>query len=304
MSQNESLTTEEVAAILKVSKLTVYDLIKKGTLPSYRVGRQIRVDANELENYKAKGKGTAPLNKGERTHTTGDDRMIIISGQDNCLDILARELEEELDEYRFLRSHSGSLDSLIELYKGSAHIVSTHLLDGDTGEYNVSYARKLLVSKPFTIVHLIARQAGLYVAKGNPKQIHSWEDLKRSSITIVNREAGAGARVLLDEQLRIHRINRSQVKGYANEKTSHMAIAGMIASGEVDAGVGIEQVAKTAPIDFVPLITESYDLVMLNKKHNTLVDAVITILQSSAFKRKLAALGYDTRKTGKIIYEQ
>ncbi|MGM8365012.1 substrate-binding domain-containing protein [Virgibacillus sp. W0181] len=303
MSQNEPLTTEEVATILKVSKLTVYDLIKKGELPSYRVGRQIRVDANELEEYKSKGKKSRA---GSRLGavSASETRTIIISGQDNSLDILAREMDEKLENYRFLRSHAGSLDSLIELYKGNADVVSTHLLDGDTGEYNVAYVRKLLVSKSFIIVNLIARQAGLYVAKGNPKNIQNWNDLIRASIKVINREAGAGARVLLDEQLRINQIERTQINGYGNERTSHMAIAGMIASGDADVGVGIEQVAKTVPIDFIPLITESYDLVMEKTKNNTFVPDILNMLQSKAFQAKLASLGYDTSRTGEIVYEQ
>ncbi len=300
MSVEESFTTEEIASLLKVSKLTVYDLIKKGDLKAYRVGRQMRVDLSELENYKIRGTEVNILK--EEAHSM---QQVVISGQDSSLDILARQLEMNLLDFRPLRSYVGSLDSLISMYQGKADIVSTHLFDGDTGTYNVSYVRKLLVSKSFIIVKFIKRQAGLYVAKGNPKKISSWNDLSNPAITIVNREPGAGARVLLDEQLRLHSVRREEVKGYTNEHSSHLAVASFIASGKADVGVGIEQTAKLANIDFVPMIEESYDLVMLkNEQTKALIAEVLLILKDENFKGKLQALGYNLEGIGDVIWEQ
>lgn len=308
MSNNESYTTEEIANLLKVSKLTVYDLIKKGELQAYRVGRQMRVDARELENYKVRGQEVkshpSPRNS-EATNQHTSVRSLVISGQDNSLDILARQLEMQTKKIRPLRSYVGSLDSLISMYKGQADIVSTHLFDGDTKEYNIPYVRKLLVSKSFIVVKFIQRQAGLYVAKGNPKNIRSWGDLAKPHVTIVNREAGAGARVLLDEQFRLHRISKNQVNGYENEHTSHLAIASVVASGGADVGVGIEQATKVADIDFIPLITENYDLVMLkNKQNEELIAAVLAVLNDVHFKEKLQSLSYEIEGIGDIIWEQ
>ena len=304
MSQNESFTTEEIARLLKVSKLTVYDLIKKGDLQAYRVGRQMRVDANELESYKVRGQ-EVKTGIGEAKEQAHSMHQVVISGQDNSLDILARQLEIKTEHLRPLRSYVGSLDSLISMYLGKADIVSTHLFDGDTKTYNVSYVRKLLVSKSFIIVKFIKRQAGLYVAKGNPKRISSWKDLMNANVTIVNREPGAGARVLLDEQLRLNDVRRDQVSGYKNEQTSHLAIASVIASGRADVGVGIEQTAKLANIDFIPMIEESYDLVMLkNEQSDALITEVLTILNDANFKEKLHSLDYDIEGIGDVIWEQ
>lgn len=308
MSNNESYTTEEIANLLKVSKLTVYDLIKKGELQAYRVGRQMRVDAKELENYKVRGQEvkTNPLpqnNEGNNQHPS--IRSLVISGQDSSLDILARQLEMKTRDFRPLRSYVGSLDSLISMYQGQADIVSTHLFDGDTKTYNTSYVRKLLVSKSFMIVNFIRRQAGLYVAKGNPKQLAGWADLANPYVTIVNREAGAGARVLLDEQLRLHGISRNQVKGYENEHTSHLAIASVVANGGADVGVGTLQATKVADIDFIPLIQESYDLVMLkNEQNEELIATVLAVLNDANFKEKLQSLGYEIEGIGNVIWEQ
>lgn len=302
MSQNESYTTDDIARLLKVSKLTVYDLIKKGELTAYRVGRQMRVDADDLERYKTHGKEKKMV---RTTDSVKEAQTVVISGQDNSLDILARALDNRLEGYQPLRSNAGSLDSLIAMYQGKADIVSTHLLDGDTNEYNVPYIRKLLVSKSFIVIKFITRQAGLYVAKGNPKNIANWQDLKDPSIKIVNREAGAGSRVLLDEQLRINNINREEVNGYNHEVTSHYAVASAVANGKADVGVGIEQTSKVANVTFIPLITENYDLVMLKSKQNEkLIKVVMETMKDNAFKESLLALEYDISNMGKIMWEQ
>lgn len=298
---SQSYTVDDIAKLLKVSKLTVYDLIKKGDIPAYRVGRQMRIDALDLERYKSRGKGIkiAPEN------VDSSSRPIVISGQDESLDIFARVLEGRNSENRPLRSYVGSLDGLIEMYKGETDIVSTHLFDGNTDTYNIPYVQKLLVSRPFVIIKFIKREAGLYVAKGNPKNINSWEDLGKSTITIANREAGAGARVLLDEQLRIHEIQRTEVNGYEIEHTSHMAIASAVASNQADVGVGIERTARMADIDFIPLVTESYDLVLLDTaKTRDLIINVQAILKSEQFQDKLISLGYSIEGIGDIVWSQ
>ncbi len=306
MANNEFFTTEEIAKALKVSKLTVYDLIKKGELKAFRVGRQMRVDAKELENYKSRGMEVGIVQGAESIATaSGTARQVVISGQDSSLDMLARQIEAKSSDFRPLRSHAGSLDSLIAMYLGKADVVSTHLLDGDTLQYNIPYIKKMLVSQSFVVIHMLQREAGLYVAKGNPHGFQSWKDLAKPGIKLINREKGAGARILLDEQLRINGIKRHQVNGYENFQTSHLGVASVIANGRADVGVGIEQTAKVANINFIPLITESYDLVIFKKENNVqLINIVLEILSNNECKEKLRSLGYGVEKTGEILYEQ
>jgi len=306
MVKDESYTTDDIARLLKVSKLTVYDLIKRGELKSYRVGRQIRVDASELEDYKIREQEvkTSPASKRHTEKTETSVRSVVISGQDSSLDILSRSLEEG-NTIQPLRSHRGSLDSLIAMYEGRADIVSTHLFDGDTGDYNIPYIRKILVSNPFVVFKFIERQAGFYVAKNNPKNIKAWEDLKRGDVSIVNREQGAGARILLDEQLRLHNIKRNNVNGYNIEQTSHLSVASAITNGQADVGVGIENAAKMAGVDFIPKMKENYDLVILNTQNNqSLIDQVTNILKDQSFQDKLKSLGYTVDDMGDIIWKQ
>ncbi|WP_410513714.1 helix-turn-helix transcriptional regulator [Paenibacillus sp. BR2-3] len=341
MSQETSYTTEEIAQLLKISKLKVYDLIKKGELPSYRVGKQMRVDASDLEAYKQHSRsGSAARNAGsgmtQPASPTGSTagspppsaapapvpalplhsaaaqlgksagRSIVITGQDMSLDILATYLERSLSADRPLRSYAGSLDSLIAMYHGESDIVSTHLLDGDTGEYNLPYIRKLLVGFPYIVVHMLTRSAGFFVQKGNPKGITSWAHLQQAGLTLINRERGSGARVLLDEQLRLLGHSPSDLMGYETEENSHLAVAGKVARGEADVGIGIEKAAKIVEgIDFIPLIQERYDLVMLKKPENKLwIDSVIEILRSASFRSELGSIhGYDLSSSGNVVYE-
>ncbi|WP_252503346.1 helix-turn-helix transcriptional regulator [Sporosarcina sp. Marseille-Q4943] len=323
--QAASYTTEEIADLLKVSKLTVYDLIKKGDLRAYRVGRQMRIDADDLEAYKDKSKSGGLIEKQEkvisetaekpfqRTESTppprpyqpASQRKLIISGQDITLDLLANAIERCGTGYRPLRSYTGSLNSLLAMYEGEADIVSTHLFDGETGTYNIPYIKRILTGREFIVINLLSRSAGLFVQKNNPKNIRTWKDFSKPSIRMVNREIGSGARVLLDEKLRLEGIIPRNVEGYHTEEMSHIAVASNVASGFADVGVGIEKAAALVGVDFIPLVQEQYDLVMYKTPENEIVrHSILSILRSPEFQNEIGALGgYDLSLTGTIIYE-
>ncbi|BBH24157.1 hypothetical protein Back11_55020 [Paenibacillus baekrokdamisoli] len=321
MTNDTSYTTEEIAKLLKISKLTVYDLIKKGELASYRVGKQMRVDASDLETYKLRSKGkianaadnaaVVPKELLRPTRQTMNlshtlERQIVITGQDISLDILAKHIEKQMPSIRPLRSFVGSMDSLVSMYRGESDIVSTHLLDGDSHSYNIPYVRKLFVSQSVIVVHLLARSAGFYVVKGNPLGLEGWSDLTKPGLRLINREKGSGARVLLDEQLRLHHIDPSSLMGYLDEENSHLAIAGKVAAGAADVGIGIENAARiVGSVDYIPLIQEQYDLVMLKRPENReWIEEVLTILQSKALHHELQSIhGYDLQRTGQILFE-
>lgn len=346
MTEEQSYTTEEISKLLKISKLTVYDLIKKGDLVAYRVGKQMRIDATDLEAYKRRSKqlqssgqriptshqtsesGTQPgqgdfqgtslqsttpvgsahaITPASSAHAmTAVPRHLVITGQDVSLDILMRHMEKQTRDIRPLRSFMGSLDGLISMYRGESDLVSTHLLDGDTGEYNLPYIRKILTGRSYVVVNLLSRPAGLYVQRGNPQNLQNWTDLSKPELRLANREIGSGARVLLDEQLRLHGIPAAGLIGYQVEETSHMGVAAKVSSGEADVGVGIEKAARlVGQVDFIPLIQERYDLVMLRKQGNEAwTESVLRILQSPEFRQELQSFeGYDVSRTGEILYE-
>ncbi|MGE7603416.1 substrate-binding domain-containing protein [Peribacillus sp. NPDC097675] len=305
MSKELSYTIEEVSQLLKVSKLTIYDLVKKGELPVFRVGRQMRMDAKDLENYIQGHKSTsspAPIADNQQVHPK-ESHHLVISGQDMVLDILGQYIERD-SSYKTLRSNTGSLNGLISMYNGESDIASVHMYDGDTGEYNLPYIKKILVGYPYMLINLISRKAGFYVQKGNPLHLTTWSDLNQD-MTIINRERGSGARILLDEQLRIHKISPQGLKGYEQEETNHLSVASAISAGMADVGVGIEKAAKIVGVDFVPLITERYDLVILKTpKNEQVIQSLKEILTSTSFQSEINSLGdYDTSRTGSIISE-
>ncbi len=321
MPEENSLTPEEVAAVLKITKNTVYELIKRGELPAYRIGRKLRVDPDDVELFRKQGKSFEFVQKDNPVQRIemGPQVQIsavpevdfkyqgqIICGQDIILDVLARHLEANSNPIRAYRYQVGSFTGLSALYQGKADMAGIHLWDGDAGRYNISYVRHLLPGVPTMIVHLAMRMQGFYVMKGNPKNINDWQDLARPEIRFINREKGCGTRVLLDEQLRRLKLSSRSVNGYDREEHSHLAVASAVVRGEADVALGNEKASlQVRGVDFIPLQKERYELVVKKENFDKLpFRTVMQILQSKEFIAEVRGLGdYDLSETGKIIAE-
>ncbi|MBS3976706.1 MAG: helix-turn-helix transcriptional regulator [Syntrophomonadaceae bacterium] len=319
MTDNSVLTPLEVANILKITKNTVYELIKRGELNAYRVGKKVRVDMRDIEEYKNRTKNlknTTPENSTRTAVTakqnplsieqTSSGNDFIICGQDAILDILSRHLELRPQGVRALRSYIGSYNGLYALYQGKAQVATAHMWDGETNQYNTPYVRRMLPGIPAVIFNLAGRTQGFYVANGNPKGIKSWEDLKRKDISIINREKGSGVRILLDEHLRIMGMTGKQLKGYEQEYSSHLAVASAVARGEADVGVGNEKTGlQVKGVDFLPLQKERLDLIIKKEDlDKPAFEAIIEIIRSQKFKAELEGIGgYDLAQTGEIVAE-
>nr|WP_286673792.1 MULTISPECIES: helix-turn-helix transcriptional regulator [unclassified Clostridium] len=310
------MTALEVSELLKINKNTVYELVKRGELPGYKIGKKLRIDEKDvfeyINNQKSSSKNSKNITKSYLKNDVNInsefkiENDIIISGQDIILDVLARHIEEKTDNIRVLRSNVGSYTSLYDLYNDKISISSSHLWDGDTNEYNTAYVRRLIPGIPCILINLAYRRQGFYVAKGNPHNITTWDDLIKSDISIVNREKGSGTRVLLDEKLRLYNVEGESIKGYNFEQSSHLAVASSIAVGDGDLGIGIEKVAhQVSEIDFVPIQEERYDLIIKKSfLKYPLYKLIIEIIQSKEFKKEIKGLGeYDLRDTGKILAE-
>ena len=317
MDNTKALTVQDVADILKIAKNTVYELVKRGELNSYKVGRKVRFTLVDVESYienskkiqNPQEKGSTGLSDlyadnlgGLNIIPAGND--FIVCGQDLMLDILTSYMGKYCKNISALRAYIGSYSSLVALYHGYIQAATTHLWDGDTGQYNVPFVRRLLPGIPAVIIHLTCRMQGFYIAKGNPKGIKSWDDLKRDDITLINREKGAGSRVLLDEHLRLMNIYGSSIKGYNNETQSHLTVASTVSRGAADVGVGIEKIASQVEgIEFIPLQKERYDLVVKKEIFDTLtVQNILKILRSDEFRAEFKDIGgYDISEMGEII---
>ncbi|MFT8351538.1 substrate-binding domain-containing protein [Clostridium saccharoperbutylacetonicum] len=317
MENQKSLTAVDVAELLKITKNTVYEMVKRGELPGYKVGKKLRIDKADVENYinnqKMPLKYSNPLvlnNEVTQKETKNNilkfesNNDIILSGQDIILDILAESIRSKVNDIRVLRSNTGSYAGLYDLYNDKISAASAHLWDGDTGEYNLAFVRKMMPGIACLIINLAYRNVGFYVAKGNPYNINSWSDLVNPNISMINREKGSGIRILLDEKLRAAKISNEQINGYNKEKQSHFAVARSIARGEGDVGIGNEKIAQQVDdIDFIKLQEERYDLVIREADLKySIYQLIVNTVQSEEFKKEIQSLGgYDLKDSGKIL---
>jgi len=233
------------------------------------------------------------------------EHTVVIVGCDPALELLGAHLARRYPAFRLLWVQGGSLAALRMLERGDAHAAGTHLWDPESGEYNLPYVRRELADRRVVVVTLSQWQQGLIVARGNPRGITGPADLARQDITIVNREAEAGSRAMLDVWLRQAGIAPHWVRGYAREVLSHAEVAEAVASGAADVGPGILAVARAMGLEFLPLQDEQYDLVIPAEFLNAApVQAVLDIAVSSPFQTELEALGgYDSSRTGTVVAE-
>ena len=310
MTQNKSLSTEEVANILHVSKSTIYDLIKKGEIHSYKIGRKIRFTQDDVDAYIARSRhehSTRPV-KNIDTHSTlltpekDETPELIISGQDVVLDILANHLQQE--GVNTARTYLNSFEGLLSLYQGNIHVAACHLFDGF--DYNASFVRSLMPGVPAVLVNVSYRTQGFYVRKGNPKNIKGWSDLSREDITVLNRRVGSSARILMDIQLKRLGIPTVKVKGYDKIMKSHLTMAAAIAAGEADLAIGTERISRQIDdLGFIPLLEERFDFVIKKEMLETqAIQKLMKVLKDPAFRKEIAHFsGNDHRDMGKIVGE-
>jgi putative molybdopterin biosynthesis protein len=232
-----------------------------------------------------------------------ENTIVIVGSHDNTLDVLADQLRAGDAALTLSSSHVGSMGGLMAVKRGVCHLAGSHLLDTQTGEYNLAYIKRYLPDVPVRLVNLVMRDQGLIVPKGNPKGIRGIKDLARDDIVFINRQGGSGTRILLDYRLGEVGLSPERINGYTTEEFTHMNVAVAVLSGTADAGLGIYAAANALGLDFVPVVTEQYDLViplahLESKNIRTLLDTINT----ATFRQRVEALGgYSTEKTGTIV---
>jgi putative molybdopterin biosynthesis protein len=229
----------------------------------------------------------------------------MVGSHDLTLDILANLLGKFYPPIFFSSHPVGSLGGILAIKNGICHMAGLHLLDPETGEYNFPYLRQYLKGIAVRVIHLVYREQGLIVQRGNPKKIKGLKDLLRKDIAFINRQKGSGTRILLDHTLKTLLLEQSQIQGYEKEEYTHMAVASTVASGIADAGLGILPAAKAMDLDFIPIAKERYDLVIPSIHfEDEKVQRVIQTIRSNEFKKMVSQMGgYDVSKTGEELFE-
>ena len=231
------------------------------------------------------------------------EQAISVAGCDPAIFLAGEHMRRRKDQSSLVGWTMGSMAALRALQQGEVHVAGLHLFDPTTGESNLPFLRRALKNSNYEVVTFATWEEGLLVRAGNPKSIRAVSDVADPSVTLVNREEGAGARLLLDQRLRTAGINYDEVRGYGTIVASHFEVARAIASRQADVGIGIRSAAQLFEIDFVPLQAVRYDLVVPKaylKSHPTLPHLFETLV-SRSFRNEIESLGgYDTNEMGKL----
>ncbi len=231
--------------------------------------------------------------------------LVAIGSHDNILDLMANFLHRMTPPLRLSSAHVGSMGGIMAIRRGEAHFGGTHLLDENTGEYNVSFITRFLADTPLQLINLCYREQGLIVPKGNPHRITSLADLIARNLTFINRQKGAGTRLLTDKILRDSNLEPDQLAGYNHEEYTHMNVSASVLSGSVDAGMGIRAAAQALDLDFVPVAEERYDLIVPTVfLDDARMKAALDLMNNDSFKTRIEELGgYNLRNCGSVMYQ-
>lgn len=253
-----------------------------------------------LEGYEAGEEVTlrllSPMEKLRNT-------LVVIGSHDPLLDELADMLHLGDPRLYMSSSHVGSMGGIMAIRRGEAHMAGCHLLDTADGTYNRSFIRKYFPKGDVKLVSCVGRQQGLMVARGNPLNICSFADISRQGIRYVNRQKGSGTRILTDYLCSREKVEPSDVYGYTREELTHTSVAAQIACGSADVGMGIYSAAKLYDLDFIPICIEEYDLIIPDHAWDSpMVQQLLTILRSDAFREKILSMGgYTVEHPGQVL---
>lgn len=301
-------TAQEIADKLKIKKTTVYELIKRGELPSSKIGKQLRVSESQLSEYLNRCSGTIQeqlpdipdfqpesslLKRDYLLHSNG----LILCGQTSpALELLLTKMSIHPDGIPILQSHMNSYNGLYSLYFGKAHIASASLTTEEI--------QCLVPGTPLTVICLYEYWIGLYVKSGNPKNIKTLKDLLRSDVTFANREKGSTRRIFLDRALMKDQLCSHKISGYKNEMVSDLSTAAAILNETADTAIGEELITRqTKSLEFLPLAKlPMYLVIETSNLEKPGFSALLEIIRSHDYRTILKnQTGYDTEHTGDIL---
>jgi excisionase family DNA binding protein len=301
----EMMSTKQVAQYLGIHEKQVYALIKSKRIPSTRVtGKWVfpkKMIDTWIESSAQKGFEQAKL-KSKRI----EGALLASGSNDPILDMLQTYMKKSYPEFYIFSANTGSTEGMKALNKGYTDIAWSHLYDPKSGEYNVPFLSAYLPDVKAVVVNMFYRDLGFLVAPKNPFHIKGFEDLTQKGVRFINRQKGAGTRVLLDHHLKKLRLSPAAIEGYDREVYTHFEVALSILSKEADVGIATIAVSKLLGLPFVPITRESFDMILDQSTFfQKGVQALIEILNSKSFRDRVEGLGiYDFKNSGKILYSK
>ena len=295
MSQ-ELMTVKELAKYLSLNEKKIYALVKRGDIPCTKITGKWLFPKKSIDNW---------IEDDIRGLKTSDtiEKITIMGSHDLAIDILESELIEHFPQLILLSAHVGSVRGLVNLNRGLSHIAGVHLLDPETNEYNLPYIPKYLPKTETVIIHFLDREQGLIVHQGNPLRIKGFEDLTRPGVRFINRQEGAGTRLLLELHLKGLNVEGWQIHGYDNCVSTHTEVAMAIRSGSADVGLGLKAAAQSFGLDFIPITKERFDFIIPKTYFYTQpIQELLEVIRSDHFKDKVSKMGgYNVSDIGSIL---
>ena len=300
---DEMMNTKEVAGYLGIHEKQVYALIKTGRMPATRVTGKWIFPKKVIDGW-IEANAKSGLEQAREKSGRIPGALLASGSNDPVLDILQTCLRKAHPEFFVFSSNTGSMAGLSALGKGFTDIAWSHLLDPETGEYNIPYLEKLLPSVKAVVVNLFFRELGFVIARANPLGIARFEDLAREGVRFVNRQAGSGTRLLLDHHMGKAGIPADRISGYDQEVFTHIEVGLAILAGEADTGIATAAVSTLLGLDFIPITRERFDMICDQSVFfQKGVQALMETLGGEEFRKRVGHLGsYDFKTAGRILY--
>jgi len=303
MMSNTLMNTREVAEYLDINEKQVYALIKSGRIPATRATGKWLFPKDMIDSWLLEDARAGFTEGRQRTRKIGG-ALLAAGSNDPVLDILQTSLRKDHPEFYIFSASTGSRDGLVALNAGYTDIAWTHLWDPRDNSYNIPYLAQYMPDRKGIVVNLFYRELGFVTARENPLGIQGFDDLARKGVRFINRQPGAGTRVLLDIHLERLGIVTSLISGYEQEVFTHLEVGLAVLSGKSDVGIASIAIANFLGLNFVPITRERFDMVLdQNLFFEKSVQILMDVLHDPAFRLRVEGVGrYDFSDSGRIMY--
>lgn len=300
---SELMNTKEIAKYLDIHEKQVYLLIKAGKIPCTRVTGKWIFPVKLIDEW-LQTSAQDCLQQARKRVNSIDGALMAAGSNDPVLDMLLTAMKKDHPAFNIFSASTGSVNGLEALNSGLTDMAFSHLYDPETGDYNTPYLHQYCPDHQTVVVNLFYRQIGFLTAKSIANSFKGWESLTQKDVRFVNRQQGSGIRVLLDYELKKRGIACADISGYDNEVYMHFEVGLSLIAGEAEAGIASAAVAKILDLNFQPLTSERFDMILDKSTFfQPAIQAFIETLQSGRFKNRVEKIGnYNFKDSGRILH--